>query len=216
VKLTVTGASGSHSTTTIIHASQQWKLRLKNGWNAAAVDPLVWSRIDPRTPASIGSSNGSLVLSSYDGSLPTGAYGLTSVAGFSPPLYFEVEYRRSQNEVPGSGFQVLDAVLGFTAATGNTSRNEYIAAADGDSGLTGQYIAERVRDNWINSKIRLYVAPDPLHPGRYRYQGVLVNEWGTALIRLDNRPPPATNRIKLVSSEPRYRIDLFSAKVFAP
>ncbi len=216
VKLTVTGASGSHSTTTIIHASQQWKLRLKNGWNATAVDPLVWNRIDPRTPVSIGSSDGSLLLSSYDGSLPTGAYGLTSVAGFSPPLYFEAEYRRSQNEVPGSGFQVLDAVLGFTAATGNTSRNEYIAAPDGDGGLTGQYIAERVRDNWINSKIRLYVAPDPNHPGRYRYQGVLLNEWGTALIRLDNRPPPATNKIKLINSEPRYRIDLFSAKVFAP
>jgi len=216
VRLTVTGASGSHSSTTIIHATQRWKQRLKNGWDATGLDDSVWTKIHPRTPAAASWTRGNLLLSSYDGALPTGAYGLASVADYSPPLYFEADYQRAQTEVPGAGFQVLDAVIGFSGAAGNTSRNEYIAAPDGLGKWTGQYIAARVRDNWVNSQIRLYVTADPNHPGRYRYQGVLINEWGTALIRLDDRPAPSTGRIKVINSEPKYRIDLFSAKVFTP
>lgn len=216
VQLTVTGASGSHSTTTIIHATQRWKLRLRNGWDATGLDDSVWTRTDPRTPAAASWTDGNLLLSSYDGALPTGAYGLASVSDFSPPLYFEVEYLRAQTETPGAGFQVLDAVIGFSAAAGNTMRNEYIAAPDGLGKWTGQYIADRVRDHWVNSRIKLYIGADPNHPGRYRYQGVLSNEWGTALIRLDNRPPPSSRKVSMINSEPRSRIDLFGVKVFSP
>jgi hypothetical protein len=67
-----------------------------------------------------------------------------------------------------------------------------------------------------SSRIRLYVGADPNHPGRYRYQGVFINEWGTALIRLENRPPPSTGKIRMINSEPRVRIDLFRVRVFAP
>jgi hypothetical protein len=67
-----------------------------------------------------------------------------------------------------------------------------------------------------SSRIRLYVGADPNHPGRYRYQGVFINERGTALIRLENRPPPSTGKIRMINSEPRVRIDLFRVRVFAP
>ena len=151
---------------------------------------------------------------SHDPQRPAGENSLTSVADLAPPLYFESEYVRAQTEVAGAGFQVLDALVGFTAAAGNTPRNEYIAAPDADGAWTGAYIAERVRDSWVNSRIRLYVTADPNHPGRYRYQGILINEWGTALIRLDDRPAPATGKIRMLNSEPRSRIDLYSAQVF--
>jgi hypothetical protein len=150
------------------------------------------------------------------GNLPAGAYGLASIRDFLPPLCLEVEYVRSQTETAGIGLQVLDAVIGFTPAAGNTMRNEFIAAPDGKDSWSGAYIADRVRFPWRHTRIRMYVAPDPNHAGRYRYQGVLHNEKGTALIRLDDQPAPGNRKVGLITSELRSRIDLYGIRISAP
>lgn len=216
VQLTVTGPAGTDTGTVLVHAGHDWQIRLRDGWNANAIDSRVWAKADPRTPARPDRRDGRVVLSVADANLPDGNYGLESVRDFSPPLYVEIDYRRAQAEAADSGFRVLDALIGLTRAEGSTPRLEYIAAPAAGGKWSGVPIAERVREAWLNSRIRLYVTADPNHPGRFRYQGTLTNEKGTTLIRFDDRPAPSANKVGVMSGQPRFRIDVYGARVHSP
>lgn len=216
VQLAVTGASGTDTGTVLVHAGHDWQIRLRDGWNANAIDSRAWAKADPRTPAFPDRRDGRVVLSVSDANLPDGNYGLESVRDFSPPLYVEFDYRRARAETADSGFRVLDALIGLTPAKGSSPDTEYVAAPDALGRWSGVAIAGRVGNPWLNSRIRLYVTADPNHPGRFRYQGTLTNEKGTALIRLDDRPAPSANKVGIASSQPRFRIDVNGARVYSP
>ena len=207
VKLKVVGPSGSHEVAKLVHVKHNWSKVLDRGWSNLIMDNL-WESIPENAPVSLVRFK----LLIYD-KQKNQSFSLSTTKDFKPPMFVLIRYKRAKDKSKSeTGFDILGTVLGHVS--GKSGRQECLWNKN-----MGQKeilcFARSQRFPRQESILKMYVTKDPKNKNKFRYMGILSNEYGEHFFRMDGQDVQP-GKLKILSGNARARFEVYDFKVWAP